>query len=116
MLAKTHLLKRLAFREPRDLWEAVGMLAQIREQQLFAARAGDQAQVDRLHSLQAIVWAHIKTFATRLVDRGEAPGDMVDRLRATLQIHPARDQELHTARQRLAARPVLSFDEKRRAA
>ena len=116
MPATTNRLDGSAFREPRNLWEAMGALAQIREQQSFAARAEDRAQVERLRSLQSVTWAYIKTFAAQLVERGEAPPDMVERLRNSLEIHPARERELSTARQHLASRARLSPDADRLAA
>lgn len=75
---------------PRSLWEAVGLLVYLREQETIALRdetialrdqtialrppdVGKAAQMGDLRRQQAVAWAYIRTFAEELIRRGEPP-------------------------------------------
>lgn len=75
-----------AFQEPRTLWEAMGRLAQVREQHDFARRTGDHKRLAELAALHLLLWARVRAFVAPLVERGEAPPEMVERLQASLQV------------------------------
>ena len=89
---------------PGSLWEAVAMLSRVQEQQAIALREGDKPRIRRLLSEQAIAWAFVRGFAEQLIQRGEAPVGMVERLRRALKIREERETELRDAYCRLDER------------
>jgi hypothetical protein len=89
---------------PGNLWEAVAMLSRVQEQQAVALREGDRMRLRRLLSEQAVAWAFVRGFAEQLVERGEAPQGMVERLRRALKIREERETELREAYGRLDER------------
>jgi hypothetical protein len=91
----------LAAAGPTSLWEAVAMLSRVQEQQATALREGDQLRLRHLYSEQALAWAFVRGFAQQLIERGEAPPGMVERLRSALKIRERREVELRAASARL---------------
>jgi len=94
------------------LWEATNLLTYLQEQQARAVNQKDWASFNRVTSLQTVAWGYIRIFAEQLVERGEVPVDLTERLRKNLGIARARDGELRTARARVSA----LLDDERRAA
>jgi hypothetical protein len=90
-------IDRVALQGPRNLWEAVALLAHLQEQEGIAVQAGDVGALARLRKGQAVGWAYLRTFAVELVRAGEAPEDMVERLQERLQIRGECEREVAAA-------------------
>jgi hypothetical protein len=131
MASTLDFLDRTSRHGPHSLWEAVGLRVYLQEQESIAVADGKTARliylaalaarlVDRpaqaarrvdlaagaaqlvdLRAQQAVAWAFIRTFAEELIRRGEAPADMVERLRQSLRIS-------HESALRLAPAPWQS--------
>ena len=86
---------------PQSLWEAMGILVRVQEEQELAIQKGDMPRLNRLLSEQAVAWSYIKAFALQLIERGEASPDMAERLRKILKVHQQREIELETAKERV---------------
>jgi hypothetical protein len=63
------------------------LLVYLQEQERIAA--GETARVAELRGRQAVAWAYVRSFAEELVRRGEAPEDLVERLRESMRIQQA---------------------------
>ena len=104
------LIDALPRRGPATLWEAVGLLSHLREQEAHALREGDYSRGRRLAQLEALAWSYIRAFAEQLEARGDAPPGMVERLRLSLKIPLSEDLSLRVARHRLASRAPLTAE------
>ena len=104
------LIDALPRRGPASLWEAVGLLSHLREQEAHALREGDYSRGRRLAQLQALAWSYIRAFAEPLEARGDAPPGMVERLRLSLKIPLSEDLSLLAALRRLACRPPVTAE------
>ena len=93
---------------PHSLWEAMALLGHIQDEQERVTRQGDLGRLNRLLSEQAVAWSYVKAFALGMIERNEAPPDLVDRLRTVLQVHPHREQEVEQAQRRLAERSAAT--------
>jgi exoribonuclease II len=96
----------------------MNLLACLQEQQARAVEEGDRRRLNRVVSLQTLAWAYVRTFAEQLVQRGEAPADLAERLRRSLRIAPAQDRQLQALRSRSAPCPLapIFLDDERLAA
>lgn len=95
---------------PKSLWEAVGRLSRVHDEQEKAIRDHDMHQFNHLLSEQAVAWAYVKTFVLQLIQQGKAPEDVVERLRKVLDVQKQREQELEEAKQRLEEKPCRDQD------
>lgn len=71
---------------PRNLWEAMALLADLQHEQALALRAKDLQALNRLVQRRRQAWAYVQLCAERLAQRKEAPADLPERLRRSLRV------------------------------
>ncbi len=79
------------------LWEAMGELHTIQTQEKIALDKGDIDLFRQLLKQQARAWNVVYLQASRLINRGEAPPDMIRRLEKILDIHHDHEQRIRQA-------------------
>ncbi len=81
----------MRYQNPRNLWEAVALLADLQHERAQAMRENDRRRLAWLARRRLQAWGYVRLCAERLAQRGEAPDDFPDHLRRYLGVSPGDD-------------------------
>jgi len=101
MQERADVVDSLSEPAPQTLWEAMGMLSRVQDEQEFAIRQNDMERLNRLLDEQVAAWSYVKAFAIQLIENGKAPEDLIERLGQVLKVHKSREEQLAQVRQQV---------------